>query len=93
MGHDIVPIVVFLMLGLVGVSFSPLGRAVARRIGGEARALESGAARDTAELEALHGEMADLRRELDEVQNRLDFTERMLAQARERGLLGGAKEA
>ncbi len=91
MVHDLVPIVVFLVFGFVGVSFSPLGRAFARRIGGEARALESGAVRDTAEMEALHGEVAELRRELDEVQNRLDFTERMLAQAREKGLLGGAK--
>jgi hypothetical protein len=89
--HDLVPIVVFVILGLVGMSFSPMGRALARRIGGEAGALQ-GAQRDTAELEALHGEVADLRRELDEVQNRLDFTERLLAQAKERGLLGAAKE-
>ena len=92
MGHDLVPIVVFLVLGFVGVSFSPMGRALARRISGEARALE-GAGRDTAEMEALHGDVADLRRELDEVQNRLDFTERMLAQARDKGLLGGSREA
>ncbi len=66
----------------VGVAFSPLGRALAERIRGRAR----GPALDT-------GEVADLRRELDEVQNRLDFTERMLAQARDKGLLGGAKGA
>ena len=91
MPHELVPIVVFVMLGLVGVSFSPMGRALARRIGGEAGALQGGQ-RDTAELEALHGDMADLRRELDEVQNRLDFTERLLAQAKERGLLNAPKE-
>jgi hypothetical protein len=45
-----------------------------------------------AELEALRDEVAGLRRELDEAQNRLDFTERLLAQARERGLLNAPKE-
>ncbi len=92
MGHDLVPIVVFAVFGLVGMSFSPMARALARRIGGEARTAE-GVRRDAGEMEALQGEVADLRRELDEVQNRLDFTERTLAQARERGLLGGAKGA
>ncbi len=45
-----------------------------------------------AELDALREEIAGLRRELDENQNRLDFTERLLAQARERGLLNAPKE-
>ena len=90
-GHGLVGIIFFAMFAFVGVSFSPLGRALARRIGGEARAPESGA-RDTAEMEALHGELSDMRRELDEMQNRLDFTERLLSQARERGLLGAPKE-
>lgn len=91
MGHDLVPIAFFAMIACVGVAFSPLGRALARRIGGDARALD-GAARDTAETDELRGDMGDLRRELDEVQNRLDFTERMLAQAKERGLLNPPKE-
>ncbi len=42
-----------------------------------------------AEFESLRDEVTGLRRELDEAQNRLDFTERMLAQARERGQLPG----
>ena len=46
----------------------------------------------SAELESLRDEVAGLRRELDEAQNRLDFTERLLAQARERGLLSPPKE-
>jgi hypothetical protein len=45
-----------------------------------------------AELDALRDEVTGLRREMDEAQNRLDFTERLLAQARERGLLGAQKE-
>ena len=83
----LVPIVVFFMLGLIPISFSPVGRAFARRISGER---EEGT-RD-AELGGLAAEMAQLRRELDEVQNRLDFAERMLAQVRDKGLLPAPKE-
>jgi ubiquinone biosynthesis protein UbiJ len=87
MGHDIVPVFVFAILGLVGVSFSPLGRALARRIAGETQS-----PRDDAEIAVMQSDLAQVRRELDEVQNRLDFTERLLAQARERGLLSTPKE-
>lgn len=44
------------------------------------------------EVEGLRDEVAGLRRELDDAQNRLDFTERLLAQAKERGLLSAPKE-
>jgi len=83
----VVPIVVFIVLGLIPISFSPVGRALARRIGGEPRA-----ERDEADIQALQGDVADLRQELDEVQNRLDFAERLLTQAREKGLLGAPSE-
>ncbi len=87
MGHEIVPIVVFSVLGLVGMSFSPMARALARRIAGE-----GGAPRDAGEVDALAGDVAELRRELDEVHNRLDFAERLLGQVKERGLLNAPKE-
>ena len=45
-----------------------------------------------AEVDALRDEVAGLRREMDESQNRLDFTERLLAQVKERGLLSPPKE-
>jgi hypothetical protein len=45
-----------------------------------------------AELEAVRDEVTGLRRELDEAQNRLDFTERLLGQVKERGLLNAPKE-
>jgi ubiquinone biosynthesis protein UbiJ len=85
--HLVGQIFFFTMVGVVAVSFSPLGRAVARRLTGEGRP-----ARDDAEVEVLQSDVAQLRRELDEVQNRLDFTERLLAQARERGLLSAPRE-
>jgi hypothetical protein len=90
--HELVPIVVFLVMGAVGISFSPIGRALSRRVGGGEAA--------PGEIDTLRGELADLRAEvgdlqsrlgqLDEVQERLDFAERMLAQAREKGALPGA---
>ena len=39
------------------------------------------------ELDALRDEVSGLRRELEEAQNRIDFTERLLAQARTQGKL------
>jgi len=41
-------------------------------------------------IEALEGEVAQMRQELGEVQERLDFTERALVQARERQRLPGS---
>jgi len=44
-----------------------------------------------ADVDAMRDEMAALRREMDETLNRLDFTERMLGQVKERGLLNPPK--
>jgi hypothetical protein len=54
----------------------PIGEALARRIGGERL---SGAAQD--------GEVADLRTRLAELEERVDFTERVLLQERQAGEL------
>ncbi len=75
-------------LSVVGVAFSPLGRALAERIRGRPRS----PALDTGEVEALHDELAAIHRQVDELAERQDFTERLLAQARERGLLQAPKE-
>ena len=67
-----------------------LARALAKRIAGgaagsrEVEALRDEVAQLRAEVDDLHGRVAPL----DEIQNRLDFAERLLAQARERGQLG-----
>jgi len=82
-----IPIVLFLVLGSVGMSFSPVGRAFARRLsGGKGDGEESAA---LAEVDALREDVHALQAQLGEVQERLDFTERLLAQARDKGLLGG----
>jgi hypothetical protein len=67
---------------LVAISFSPVGRAFAERIrGGHHQASEP----DPAVLE----ELDRIRTELGELQERVDFTERLLAKAREQERIGG----
>jgi hypothetical protein len=73
-----------LILGMI--VFGPVGRALAdglRHLFG----VRSGV--DPAELGALREEVAALRRQVAELDERQDFAERLLAQARERGLLAG----
>ncbi len=87
----IVAVVVF--GGAASVALT-LARAYAKRIvGGAVSSREIEGLRDEiaqlrAEVDDLHGRLAPM----DEIQNRLDFTERLLAQARERGQLGAPKE-
>jgi uncharacterized membrane-anchored protein YhcB (DUF1043 family) len=55
---------------------SPIGEAAARRLGGRSAETEQ---RLEAEVEAMRGELDMLHEQLAEVQERLDFNERMLA--------------
>ncbi|MEP7324876.1 MAG: hypothetical protein ABI836_02915 [Gemmatimonadota bacterium] len=73
--------IVFLFGGaaVVGISFSPLGRALADRIRGRS----AGPVPDP----QVYEELDQLRHELSELQERVDFTERMLAKGREAGQL------
>jgi ubiquinone biosynthesis protein UbiJ len=87
--RELIPIVLFNICGLVAIAFSPIGRAIARRIGG-GKAEES-------EVAELRADVADLRAELDarlghvdELQERLDFAERALTQIKSREALPGA---
>lgn len=72
---------------ILGVAFSPIGRAVADRIihGKAPRALPPA---DDPRVDDLSAEVAVLRDQVEAAQERLDFTERLLAQTRERGQLG-----
>ena len=63
------------------IALSPVGRAYAEKLRGQAGGMSSEAA------EQLHQAVEDLRQEVTELSERVDFTERMLAQAREKGLL------
>jgi len=73
---------------VVAVAFSPVGRAIGNRImhGRMARSNTGDAER----MDDVSREVAALGRQVDELQERVDFAERVLAQARERGQLGPA---
>jgi hypothetical protein len=63
------------------LSFSPVGRAIAARIRGEVPPLQADP--------ELRAELDLLRQDVSELQERLDFTERMLAQRNESARLVG----
>ena len=81
LGSVIVGIVV------LGVAFSPIGRALAHRIM-HGKTPKPGELSADPRVDELSGEMASLREQLEMAQERIDFAERLLAQARERGQLG-----
>jgi len=70
------------------VVFGPIGRAFAERLRGKGKA----PALDSGEVEALRDELYSLRQQVSELAERQDFTERLLAQAREKGLLQAPKD-
>jgi hypothetical protein len=81
-------VVLMTALGVFGVAFSPIGRALADRLRGR----QQDAALDSGEVEALRDELTVVRQQVAELAERQDFTERLLAQAREKGLLQAPKE-
>jgi predicted nuclease with TOPRIM domain len=87
----LIPIVV-LMIPVSAIVFSGLQKLAKLRIEeAKARAgsVDAGAA---GEVQALRDEVTELHRELEELNERMDFTERVLAQARERDRLPGPQE-
>ena len=81
--------IAFITIGVV--AYSPIARAIGNRILHGKTPLP-GAPQDAGRVEDLSGEVAALRQALYEQQERVDFTERMLAQARERGVLSAPKD-
>jgi hypothetical protein len=79
----LIPVITMFFTGLIGFSFTPLGRALARRL--------SGAPPELVErVDALERDLEATRHELAEAHERLDFTERTLSQVRDaRGLPSG----
>jgi hypothetical protein len=71
----IVPVVLFVSLAAVAIMRGPFGRALADRIAGRTAVPRESDERTLAELD-------ELRRRLAEVEERLDFTERLLARER-----------
>ena len=93
MPRELIPIVMFNVAGIVLLAFSPIGRAIAKRIGGaHADADETAALRDEVaelrnEIDQLHNRVA----QVDQLQERVDFAERVIAQNRDRNALPGSR--
>jgi hypothetical protein len=87
--HDpIEAIAIFSIIAFSGTGALMLIRALSRRIAGGGGLKEVAELRE--EIEALHADQADMRARLaqmDDIQGRLDFAERVLAQVREKGAL------
>jgi hypothetical protein len=77
----IIPVIAIVAWALVMISRGPLGQALAKRIAG-------GSHPPDADTEALRGEVEGMAQRLAEVEERLDFTERVLQQDRGRERLG-----
>jgi hypothetical protein len=76
----------------VGISFSPIGRAFAARIRGQSMGDAEEVKGALAEhRESLQAELDNVRHELGELGERMDFAERMLAQTREQALPKGGR--
>ncbi|MEO8451972.1 MAG: hypothetical protein ABI647_19430 [Gemmatimonadota bacterium] len=86
--EDVLAIVLIFGGGaFVALSYSPIGKAIAARIRGE-QALPPSGPTDP----AVYDEMDRLRQEMTELQERVDFTERMLAQRNEAPRVGGGSD-
>jgi uncharacterized protein YlxW (UPF0749 family) len=83
--EELAPVIVSLALFafLGAVVMGPIGRAFAERLRTKGRE----PALDSAEVEALRDELTAMRQQVAELAERQDFTERLLAKTRERGLL------
>jgi hypothetical protein len=88
-GPEIPLMVLIVSIAAVAILRGPFGRALAERLAGRART--AGEDQETLELKS---EIDELRQQLSEVQERLDFAERLLARQDERvGALPKGKDA
>jgi hypothetical protein len=78
-GPEIPLMVLFVSLATVLVLRGPFGRALAERIAGRPRT-----AAEDQDIRELKGEVEELRTQLGDVQERLDFAERVLARRDDR---------
>ena len=77
---------------IILVAYSPIFRALGKRImHGKIPPEGVPITIDDPRVDQISGEMAAMRHMIEEQQERLDFAERMLAQARERGALNPGK--
>lgn len=87
MDEEVLALVAIVLLGtgaLVGMAFSPIGRALAERIRGRGWGPDP----DRGHRGALEDTVDDLKRDVEELTRQLHFMERLLAGRREAGRLG-----
>jgi len=89
MNEFMVPVAMFVMVGLVVIMRGPLGQAIADRIRGASAEANP---RLREELDHLRLEVDELRGQLGEAQERIDFAERLLARRDENVPLPRARE-
>jgi F0F1-type ATP synthase membrane subunit b/b' len=80
---------VALAIGMAMILTGPIGVALAERIRGVRGVSDPALAGEVEDLRGRLGEVEELRGRLAEVEERLDFAERLLAQAREADQLHG----
>jgi hypothetical protein len=78
-------------LTVIFVAYSPVMRALGNRIMHGRMPAPGSTPLPDPRVDDVIEDNAILRRQLDEMQERVDFAERMLAQAKDRGLLGAPK--
>jgi hypothetical protein len=82
--EDIIAIIMVFGTGMVGiVAFSPIGRAIAERL-----RHKDGAMLPSEELDDMRAHLQSIQEQVSELAERQDFSERLLAQAKEKGILG-----
>ena len=86
-----IPITFFVMIGLVFISRGEIGKAIAHAIRVNASDELEGGGELPEEVAALRREVEQIRLELAETHERLDFTERLLAQGRSPDKLPGVE--
>jgi hypothetical protein len=84
LGPFLVPMTLFVSMAAIFIFRGPLGKAIGERIAGGK--IEGDV---MAETEALQADVDELRHRLGEVEERLDFTERMLARQKDTKALPG----
>lgn len=85
--EPLIPIALFFSVASVIILRGPLGKALAERIAGRA-----GAENDSREATELRAEVAEVYQRLEDVEQRLDFAERLLTGQRQRDALPGRRE-
>jgi hypothetical protein len=79
------------LTGMGLIAYSPIARAIGNRILHGKLPAPGVRPFDEERLDQISGEMAAMRQHLDETLDRLEFTERMLAQAKDREALPGSR--